>query len=137
MPALPDMNEERFSPVVLDAAIRNLESTNPDHPDALDASEYPSGAPPLQPGSSFYQLALDYCERAVVGDDANRLRLVDEEPEDIIPLAELAPLYPGATQQELTLLWLMVSRNWESFRAEVERNTLRRVLEQAASQQVA
>jgi hypothetical protein len=137
MPALPVMNEERFSPAVMEAAIRNLESTNPDHPDALDASEYPTGAPPLQSDSSFYHLALDYCERAVVGDDKTRLRLIDEELEDIIPLSDLTPLYPGATQQELTLLWLMVSRNWESFRAEVERSTLRRVLEQAAAQQVA
>jgi hypothetical protein len=137
MPALPLLNEEQFPSPVLEAAIRNLESTDLEHPDPLDAGEYPEGAAPLRPDSSFYQLALDFCEKVIIGSDPIREDLVNTTPDDIIPLSALDALYRDATGEELTLLWLLVTRNWEGFRVEVERTALRHVLEQSSFQQVA
>ena len=133
----PKLNVEKFSTTILHEALENASSTALESKNALVADEYPEAGEIFTKTSSFYRAGLEFCAQVTLLNDKTRKALVDNQQiehqrEDVIPVETLLTLYPLNTELEVSVLWLMIVRNWDEFKMQVERDNLKKVLAEAA-----
>lgn len=122
------LNTEHFSSELLHEAIENIASTAQEKEEPFYPIEYPEAQNLVNPKSSFYKAALEFCKEVLLEQSPLPQKLIENQLEDIVPYFDLLRMYPENNKLEVELLWLMVTRNWEAFQAQIEKENLTKIL---------